>query len=90
MSYNRPVSYLFDSFSFHINQTNILWDTARVKVMSEVEGHGLILYPVSSLSFSFRIGPTIFWDMAKLVFDLEKTHLLKVQFPTIFHRNLNK
>ena len=43
--------------------------------MSEVEGQGHILYPVSNqcTSFSFHINRTNHsWDMAKIVFDLEK------------------
>ena len=46
--------------------------------MSEVKGQGHILYPVSNwcTSFSFHINWTNHsWDMAKIVFDLEKTHL---------------
>ena len=53
-------------------------ETSKVKVMSEVKGQGHILYPVSnrSTSFSFHINRTNHsWDMAKIVFDLEKTHL---------------
>ena len=45
--------------------------------MSEVKGQGNILYPVSNqcTSFSFYINRTNHsWDMAKMVFDLEKTH----------------
>ena len=58
-----------------------------VKVMSEVKGQGHILYPVSNpyTSFSFHINRTNHsWDMAKIVFDLEKTHL------KIFKENLPK
>ena len=43
--------------------------------MSEVKGQGHMLYPVSNqcISFSFHINPTNHsWDMAKIVFDLEK------------------
>ena len=45
--------------------------------MSEVKGQGHILYPVSNrcTSFSFHINLTDHsWDMAKKVFDLEKTY----------------
>ena len=44
--------------------------------MSEVKDQGHILYPVSNrcTSFSFHINRTNHsWDMAKIVFDLEKT-----------------
>ena len=66
-----PVSYYFASFSFHINQTNTFSDaaiskfdleTSKVKVMSEVNGQGHILYPVSNRYFPFRFtstGPAI-------------------------------
>ena len=53
-------------------------ETSKVKVMSEVKGQGHISYPVSNLctSFSFHINRTKHsWDMAKIVFDPEKTHL---------------
>ena len=53
-------------------------ETSKVKVMSEVKGQGHILYPVSNpcTSFSFHINRTNHcWDMAKIVFDLEKSHL---------------
>ena len=43
--------------------------------MSEFKGQGHILYPVSNqyTSFSFHINRTNHsWDMAKIVFDLEK------------------
>ena len=52
-------------------------ETYKVKVMSEVKGQGHILYPVSNrcISFSFHINRTnYFWDIAKIMFDLEKTH----------------
>ena len=54
-------------------------ETSKVRVMSEIKGQGLghILYPVSNLctSFSFHINRTNHsWDMAKIVFGLEKTH----------------
>ena len=45
--------------------------------MSEVKGEGHILYPVSNgyTSFSFHINRTNHsWDMAKIVFDLEKIY----------------
>ena len=83
-------------FSFHIKQTNNSWNTAiskfdletsKVKVMSEVKGHGHISYPVSNqcTSFLFHINRTDHsWDMAKIVFDREKTH------PNFFKENLPK
>ena len=52
-------------------------EASMVKVMSEVKGQGHILYPVSHryTSFLFHINRTNHsWDMAKIVFDLEKTH----------------
>ena len=52
-------------------------ETSKVKVMSEVKGQGHILYPASNryTSFWFYINRTNHsWDMAKIVFDLEKTH----------------
>ena len=52
-------------------------ETSKVKVMSEVKGQGHILYPASKqyTSFLFHIHQTNHsWDMAKIVFDLEKTH----------------
>ena len=86
---NRP-SHSWDkaiSDSFHINHVDNPIDiaiskfdleTSKVKVMSEVKGQGHMLYPVSSrcTSFLFHINRTNhFWDMTKIVFDLEKTHL---------------
>ena len=71
------------SFSFHVNRLPHSWIKAiwpwnsKVKVISEVKGQGHILYPVSNqcTSFSFHINQTNHsWDMAKIVFDLEKTH----------------
>ena len=75
------------SFSFHINQTNNSWETviskfdfetSKVKVMSEVKGQGHILYPCSiePMHFLFASHQSVqhSWDMAKMVFDLEKTH----------------
>ena len=62
-------------------------ETSKVKVMSEVKGQGQILYPVSDecTSFSFHINRTNYsWYMAKIVFDLEKTH------PIFFQENLPK
>ena len=66
--------------------------------MSEVKGQGHILYPVSNqcTSFSFHINRTNHsCDMAKIVFDLEKTHLkfLKeirqnISFQQNFSKNL--
>ena len=52
-------------------------ETSKVKVMSEVKGQGQILYPVSNqcTSLLFHINRTNHsWDMAKIVFDLEKTY----------------
>ena len=56
--------------------------------MSGVKGQGHLLYPVPVsnpyTSFSFHINLTNHsWDMAKIVFDLEKTHLkiLKENLP---------
>ena len=81
-----PAFYYFTSFTFHISQTNISWDTSiskfdletsKVKVMGKVNGQGHILYPVSNrcTSCSFHINQTNHsWDMAKVVFDLEKTN----------------
>ena len=59
------------------NRPSITLKTSKVKVMSGVKGQGHILYPVSNqcTSFSFHIHRTNHsWDMAKIVFDLEKTH----------------
>ena len=51
-----PVPNWFASFLFHINQTNISWDTAisnltlkcKVKVKSEVKGQSYIIDLVSN------------------------------------------
>ena len=51
--------------------------TSKVNVMSEVTGQGHISCPVSNRCtyFSFHINRTNHsWDMAKIVFHLEKTH----------------
>ena len=67
-------------------------ETSKVKVMSEVTGKGHILYPVSNqcTSFLFHINRTNHsWDMAKIVFDLEKTYpkfLKKFAKITVFNR----
>ena len=64
--------------------------------MSDVKGQGHILYPVSNqcTSFSFYINPTNHsWDMAKIVFDLEKTHpnfLKKICQNKGFQQNFSK
>ena len=64
--------------------------------MSEVKGQGPILYPVFnwSTSFSFHINRTNHsWDMAKIVFDLEKTHpkfYKKICFNNSFQQNFPK
>ena len=53
------------------------FETSKVKVISEVKGQGHILYPVPNrcTSFSFHINQTNHsWDIAEIVFDLEKTH----------------
>ena len=83
-SYSWP-SILFNSFPFH--STTIrptipkiqLFQKLTLKVMSEVKGQGHISYPVSvsnqCTSFSLHIHRTnYYWDMAKIVFDFEKTH----------------
>ena len=51
------VSNWFASFSLHINQNNISWDTviskfepSKVKVIDEVKGSGHIVFSSSSLS----------------------------------------
>ena len=85
-SYNQP-SILLICFLFISHQSdNNSWDTAiskfdletsKVKVMSEAKGQHHMVYPVSNrcTSFSFHINQTNhFWDMAKIVFDPEKTH----------------
>ena len=62
-------------------------ETSKVKVMSEVKVQGHILYPVSNqcTSFLFHINRTNYsWDMAKIVFDLEKNT------SKIFKENLPK
>ena len=67
-------------------------ETSKVKVMSEVKAKGHILYPVSNqcTSFLFHINRTNHsWDMAKIVFDLEKTYpkfLKKFANITVFNR----
>ena len=64
--------------------------------MSEVTGQGHKLYPVSnqSTSFSFHInGTNHSWDMAKIVFDLEKTlpkFLKKICQNNSFLQNFSK
>ena len=71
-------------------------ETSKVKVMSEVKGQGHILYHVSNrrTSFSFHINQTNHsWDMAKIVFDLEKTHpkfLNKICQNNSFQQNCSK
>ena len=84
-SYKRPsiilthfffISHQSDQqFMKAISKTDL--ETSKVKVMSEVEeGQGHILYPASNwcTSFLFHINRTNHsWDMAKSVFDLEKT-----------------
>ena len=63
---------------------------------SEVKGQGHILYPVSNqcTSFSFHINRTNHsWDMAKIMFDLEKTHpkfLKKICQNISFQQNFSK
>ena len=100
-SYNQP-SIISTHFLFiHINQTNNSGDreiskfeleTSKVKVMSEIKGQGHILYPVSNqcTSFPFHINRTN--HMAKIVFELEKTHpkfLKKICQNYIFEQNFS-
>ena len=71
ISYQSDQQFLWYSY-FKISPWNI-----KVKVMNEVNGQGHISYPVSNwcTSSSFHIYRTNHsWDMAKIVFDLEKTH----------------
>ena len=81
-----PVSYLLDSFSFHINQTNNSRDTAiskfdleisKVKVMSEAKRPRSYIVPsIQPMHFLFvsHQSDNHSWDMAKIVSDLEETH----------------
>ena len=75
---------------------NLTLNHPRSKVMSEVKGQGHILYPVSNqcTSFLFRINRTNHsWGMAKMVFDLEKTHrkfLKKICQNKSFQHNFSK
>ena len=86
-SYSRPnilsigilfISYQSDQQFLRYNYLENDLETSKVKVISEVKDQGHISYPVSHWCFSFsfhinRTNPS--WDMAKIVFDLEKTHL---------------
>ena len=79
-----PVSYLFASFSFYINQANNSRDTAiskfdpetpRDNVMSGVKGEGHHILPsIQPMHFHLlHINQTHnSWDMAWIIFVLEK------------------
>ena len=85
----QSAQYHINSLPFHFTSItptipeielfrNLTLKHPRSRVMSEVKGERHILYPVSNqcASFSFHINRTNHsWDMAKIVFDLEKTHL---------------
>ena len=94
-----PVSYLFASFSLHINQTNNSRDTAiskfdheKSKVMSEVKGQGHIAYTASNWcsSFLFHIKPNNHSrDMAKRsvwTWNFFKENSPKSSFPQNFSK----
>ena len=83
----QSTQYHINSLPFHFTSIrptipeielfrNLTLKHPRSKCQSEVKGQGHILYPVSNqcTSFSFHINQTNHsWDMAKKVFDLEKT-----------------
>ena len=83
----QSAQYHIDSLLFHFTSirptipkiaiSKFDLETSNVKVTSDVKGQCHILYPVSKqcTSFSFHINRTNHsWDMAKIVFDLGKTH----------------
>ena len=84
----QSAQYHINSLPFHLTSIrptipeielfrNLTLKHPRSRSLSEVKGQGHILYPVSNqcTSFSFHINRTNHsWDMAKIVFDLEKTH----------------
>ena len=73
---NSP-RFHFTSIRPTIPEIQLFRNLTKVKVMSEVKDEGHILYPVSNrcTSFSFHINRTNHsWDMANIVFGLEKTH----------------
>ena len=81
----QSAQFHINSLRFHFTSirptipiSNFDLETSKLKVMSEFKSQGNILYPVSNrcTSFSFHINWTNHsWDMAKIVFNLEKTHL---------------
>ena len=99
MSYSCP-SFLSIRFLFISHQSDQQFlieiqlfqndhETSQVKVMSEVKGQGHILYPVYNqcISSLFHINQTHYsWDKAKVVFDLEKTHLRFLKKITVSNR----
>ena len=83
------IRYIRPPYHGHINQYHGHEWMTHMTHMSEVNGQGHILYPVSNrcTSFSFLINQTNHsWDMAKIVFDLE--NLPKQKFPTQLLQNL--
>ena len=84
----QSAQYHINSLPFHFTSIrptipeielfrNLTLKHPRSKVKSEAKGQGHILYPVSNQCTSFlfhinRINHS--WEMAKIVFDLEKTH----------------
>ena len=84
----QSAQYHINSLPFHITSirptipeiraiSKFDLEASKVKVMDKVKGQGHILYPVSNqcTSFSFHINRTNHsWDMAKIMFDIEKTH----------------
>ena len=103
----RPAQYLINSLTFHftsmrptIPEIQLFWkfdlEKSMVKVMSKVKDQGHIVYPASNqcTSFLFHTNRTNHsWDMAKRVFDLEKTHpkfLKKIHQNKCFQQNFFK
>ena len=85
-----PESNWFNSFSFHINQTNTSWDThilkfdlekPKVKVMGEVKqrsrSHNSSSIQLIHLLFVLRKSdqPDMTWDMANRVFGFERKYI---------------
>ena len=85
-SYSRPdillilflfISHQSDQQFLRYSYFEIWPRNNQVNVISQVKGQGHISYPVSNrcTSFLFHINRTTHsWGMAKIVFDLEKTH----------------
>ena len=75
VSYLLPFHFTSDKQFLKYSSFEIDLKTSKVKVMTWVKGQGHILYPISNQCISFLLPinqANHSWDMAKIVFGLEK------------------